>query len=231
MIKYFLIMASISQQFINGLKKYNVSPDELKNWKYCGGDKGRHKRYFRLCFKDRKIPSKKELCICGHAINENCYIVDKNLNILVLGNCCIKRFIKKSSRTCEKCETPHKNRVVNRCNKCRKGICDYCDKRCNPSYKQCFKCYVNEESKYITDSSSDDDKPTIKKKSKKKSKSDSSSDDDDKPTIKKKSKDESSEDDKPTIKKKSKKKSSSDDDKPTIKKKSKSDSSSDDESE
>jgi hypothetical protein len=43
-----------------------------------------------------------------------------------LGNSCIKRFIKKSGRTCETCGEPHKNRKVNMCNKCRPTIKSYC---------------------------------------------------------------------------------------------------------
>ena len=33
----------------------------------------------------------------------------------------IKRFMKHNNKTCEVCDTPHKNRNVNRCNVCRIG--------------------------------------------------------------------------------------------------------------
>ena len=42
-----------------------------------------------------------------------------NTDFLVLGNCYIKHFLLKSGRTCEICESPHKNRNVNMCNECK----------------------------------------------------------------------------------------------------------------
>lgn len=131
----------LTKRFIKGLEDYNLSYDEIKNsnWKYCGGNKGRHLNYFKLSCKNDDLPHKVNKCVCGHSIVENCYITDGE-QILVLGNCCIKKFIPKSSRTCEKCGEPHKNRVVNRCNNCRKGVCDECDKECELKYKKCYKC-------------------------------------------------------------------------------------------
>lgn len=140
---------NLTQRFINGLTKYNLTLNEIQNskWKYCGGDKGSHYNYFKLYFKDKekdisKNISHKDYCICGTGIIENCYITD-NIQILVLGNCCIKKFIYKSSRTCEICDEPHKNRKVNRCNDCRIGICDDCNSKCNPRYKKCYDCHNN----------------------------------------------------------------------------------------
>ena len=35
-----------------------------------------------------------ENCICGHRIDENCYILNKQTKeILVSGNCCIEKFL------------------------------------------------------------------------------------------------------------------------------------------
>ena len=131
----------LTTKFIKGLKNYNLTYDEIKNsnWKYCGGRTGHHLNYFKLCFKNNKLPDIVNECVCGHHIEENCYITDGK-EILVLGNCCIKKFISKSSRTCDNCGEPHKNRIVNRCNNCRKGICDDCDKKCNEIYKKCYDC-------------------------------------------------------------------------------------------
>lgn len=47
---------------------------------------------------------------------------------------------RKLKRLCEICGEPHKNRKVNRCDDCRIGICDECNKRCNPNYKTCYTC-------------------------------------------------------------------------------------------
>jgi hypothetical protein len=131
----------LTDKFVKGLKNYNLTYDEIKNnkWKYCGGQLGRHLNYFKLCCKDIDLPKKISECVCGHHIEENCYITDGK-QILVLGNCCIKKFIPKSSRTCEKCGEPHKNRVVNKCNDCRLGICDKCNKKCDYSYNKCYNC-------------------------------------------------------------------------------------------
>lgn len=134
----------LTTKFIEGLKKYDLTYDEItnSNWKYCGGRNGHHLNYFKLCFKHDKLPEIETNCVCGHHIEENCYITDGK-EILVLGNCCIKKFIPKSSRTCENCGEPHKNRIVNRCNDCRKGICDVCDKTCDSKYKKCYNCAFN----------------------------------------------------------------------------------------
>jgi len=132
---------NLTIKFVRGLQNYNLTFEELvnNNWKYCGGNTGRHLKYFRLCCKDEELPDKISECVCGHLIKENCYITD-GYQILILGNCCIKKFIPKSTRTCEKCGDSHKNRIVNRCYNCRFGICDICNKECGEMYQKCYKC-------------------------------------------------------------------------------------------
>jgi hypothetical protein len=72
-----------------------------------------------LSFQNQKsLPEYDNKCICGHFIQENCYITDGE-NILIWGNCCINRFIEKSGRTCSNCNQSHRNRKNNLCNKCR----------------------------------------------------------------------------------------------------------------
>jgi hypothetical protein len=139
----------LTDRFIKGLKKYDLTVDEIQNnnWKYCGGNIGRHYNYFKICCKDDELPMKTNDCICGHHIIENCYITDGKIK-LVLGNCCIKKFIPKSGRTCAKCDKPHKNRTVDRCNDCRIGICDECDKNCDKTYKKCYSCNFKKK-KYL----------------------------------------------------------------------------------
>jgi hypothetical protein len=51
---------------------------------------------------------------------------------------------RKMKRLCERCGDEHKNRKVNRCNDCRNGICDECNKRCNPKYKTCYTCHKSD---------------------------------------------------------------------------------------
>jgi hypothetical protein len=131
----------LTKKFIKGLKNYDLTYEEIVEgkWKYCGGRSGRHLNYFKLCCQNDDLPEQVNECVCGHTISENCYITDGE-QILVLGNCCIIKFCPKSSRTCEKCEAPHKNRKVNRCNDCRTDICSTCKKGQIYRNKRCFYC-------------------------------------------------------------------------------------------
>ena len=78
------------------------------------------------------FPDKVLKCMCDHPIVENCYISkDFDINtLLIIGNCCIKKFIKASSRTCENCNAPHKNRSLNYCNNCKDYIKRGFTKKC-----------------------------------------------------------------------------------------------------
>jgi hypothetical protein len=119
---------------------------DLNKWRYAGGNRnGRHNNYFEMMFKNKPIarPPIKNKCLCGHRIEEQCYIYNKEENKLdVLGNCCIKKFIEKSSRTCEECDQPHKNRKSNKCNDCRYRFCKKCNiEKFNGKYEMCNKCF------------------------------------------------------------------------------------------
>ena len=78
------------------------------------------KNYFFLqnFYKGDTFPATTNKCICEHKIIGNCYITNGE-RLLVLGNCCIKKFVPDSGRTCDKCGNKHKNRKINRCNTCR----------------------------------------------------------------------------------------------------------------
>ena len=130
----------LRQKFIDGLAEYGLTYEEVKkNWKYAGGDSRHHLNYYHLCYAHLQPPEWTDRCVCDHVIKENCYITDGTW-FLVVGNCCIKKFLDKQTRTCDMCKRPHKNRVVNRCNLCREGVCDKCGCECNAFYKTCFKC-------------------------------------------------------------------------------------------
>jgi hypothetical protein len=135
------ISLELTHKFIRGLLNYSVSYEDIKNgnWKYCGGNRGSHLKYYKLCFKNDDLPIHSDYCICEHFIEENCYITNGN-EILILGNCCIKRFIQKSSRTCDNCGIQHRNRKVNKCNDCRKYICEECGEKCDKIKGICKKC-------------------------------------------------------------------------------------------
>ena len=97
----------VCERFIEGLKKYNLTHEESKSWQYIGGTgrKGeRHDKYRHLKFKHDNTefvsPERKDYCICGTAIVEQCWIVDKIClisktikDILVIGNCCKRHFL------------------------------------------------------------------------------------------------------------------------------------------
>ena len=134
---------SLHARFIEGLKKYNLAFEEMANWKYCGGDYASHLKYFQLLYPGKELPDHVDRCVCDHEIVRNGYITDGN-QILVLGSCCINRFITHSSRTCELCNKPHKNRNVNLCNTCKVGHCYNCKKSCNPKFKTCYTCNMKD---------------------------------------------------------------------------------------
>ena len=138
-------MSTLKKRFIDGLASYGVSFDDILNnkWKYCGGDEGRHHNHFIIACAGREKPPHADACVCGHHLRENCYITDDE-SFIVVGNCCINRFITLSARTCCVCDKPHKNRTVNRCNDCRKGMCDKCNGICDPKYKSCYKFFIKD---------------------------------------------------------------------------------------
>ena len=102
----------------------------VEKWRYAGGESERHLNYFNLIKDDYNLehPHKTDRCLCSHPIEENCYIRNIDTNyIAVVGNCCIKKFIPKKTRTCSECDSVHKNRKSNLCNDCQKVVCDYCN--------------------------------------------------------------------------------------------------------
>ena len=157
----------LQRQFIEGLREEGLTYEEVRDtWKYAGGNRNSHCRYYDLCFPDREPPEWTDRCVCNHEIKENCYIASADESrFLVLGNCCIRKFMKKRTRTCDICGEAHRNRVVNRCNDCRhvkncktcgypsrnltlgrcdtcrRGVCDLCDAPCNVMYSWCYACH------------------------------------------------------------------------------------------
>ena len=133
--------------FVNGLKELGLEYNHvIKNWKYCGGNSKtgtemRHLNYWKLLYPDEELPEYGDECVCGHKITNNCYIT-YNDEILILGNCCIKKFLPKDNagRTCDECGKSHRNRKINKCNDCKIGYCLNCHKPCERYYTKCYKC-------------------------------------------------------------------------------------------
>lgn len=114
-----LLDDNLSKRFLTGLKKHNVTYEEIcKNWFYIGGEKGQHLKYYILSSENKELPKHKDYCLCNHKIKYNCFI-SNGTNILSLGNCCVNRFIPKKNRTCKDCGCNHRNRKINKCNICK----------------------------------------------------------------------------------------------------------------
>ena len=115
----------LTNRFIKGLQEYTLTLQDIEKggWRYCGGNKKRKDvNYFRLLYGDDVVfPIQTDHCVCGHKIQENCYITD-GTSMLILGNVCIKKFVKKSGRTCGNCGGPHRNTKDNYCKRCREII-------------------------------------------------------------------------------------------------------------
>ncbi len=135
------VPSAFLQRFIDGLAKEGVLYEEVVNgtWRYCGGTEGRHLNYYMMNNPNRGTPELVDKCVCGQKIRENCYITNGE-RIVILGNCCIKKFVKHHTRTCEICNKPHKNRTVNKCNDCRPHPCEKCRAECMSKYKFCYTC-------------------------------------------------------------------------------------------
>jgi len=119
------IQDDLSKRFLDGLKSYNLKFEEIKNpekWKPRGGNHGAGKRYFEQCFPDWELPDQQNRCVCGHPIKNNCYLYNEEIDrFLVLGNCCIKRFLPDTgTRRCQDCNEPHKRRKSNLCEECER---------------------------------------------------------------------------------------------------------------
>jgi uncharacterized protein (DUF3820 family) len=112
-----------SKRFLNSLSEISNNPDNcLREWRYAGGNKGSHEKYYKLRYKNCTKPSHQTHCICGSEIVENCYLENiLDQRIIAVGNCCIKRYIPEelAGRTCLNCGNSHKNRKDSYCNDCR----------------------------------------------------------------------------------------------------------------
>lgn len=152
----------------------------FEDWEWVGGclpnyeDDQSGIAYFNYYFKGKRDPPEIEnRCVCTHDIYENCWIYNRQTDIVeVVGNCCIQKFMGNSNKKngkikkCKNCKSPHNNRKTVYCNKCRdyqyckscdkhispsKRICDDCniDKKClkcgkkTKGYDECFKCHFN----------------------------------------------------------------------------------------
>ena len=175
-------MKQISQKFKEGVENnLNMTLEELATWQYCGGNGNGHTPYFEMLFGERHMPEGK-FCVCNTPIDIQCYITpDKtnpNAQLVVIGQCCITRFIPKHNRgkRCKFCNSPHRNNLVDMCCECIKAEkkaeiladkekkriqqkkddilyrtgCKKCVDAVMKGYKRCYTC--NQEKKEPTES-------------------------------------------------------------------------------
>ena len=126
---------------------YRVTPDQIQNYVYCGGNFDYHKNYFKLVFPECELPPTIYMCACERKIIKNGYIRPKDCydvnSIIRIGSCCIKHFISSGlKRTCQLCGDVHQNRKDNYCNHCRENAYNKCTcgKNKKIKYDSCFKC-------------------------------------------------------------------------------------------
>ena len=135
-----------------GVKKVNSLTK--KGYVYGGGDFEAHKRYWRIFSESHGLsqltPRFKRNCVCGQELERNCWVfkvvdgkiqkkTDGGVYCKTIGSECINKFLDKR-RTCHRCGEEHKNRIVNRCNDCRVGLCDICGVDIDDRYKKCWHC-------------------------------------------------------------------------------------------
>lgn len=89
-------------------------------------------------------------CVCHETIKNLCFIANADrTEYFIIGNCCIKSFIKANTITCEKCGKKHRNKIKNLCNDCKECqkcvICGFPHKNLN--HDMCNKCYNKKECK------------------------------------------------------------------------------------
>lgn len=142
--------AGLYNAFEQGLENLGLTLGEVKNtFIYIGGNMGRHHRYFDVKCPGEKRPGHTGECVCGHAIVENCYMRNPQTGTtIIMGNCCIMRYIPGAGRTCSACGASHRNRKDDLCNKCRMPQCSQCQVRFKPRYANHDKCDVCYDQRY-----------------------------------------------------------------------------------
>jgi len=123
--------------------RHGLTMDDFnEHYKYAGGNQNEHASYWNMLKLGIPPPPLKDHCVCGTRIVEQCYMYSETFqDLIVMGNCCIKKYAKHSTRTCERCDKPHRNRTVNRCNACKNiSQCTSCDKFIKGTFTLCYTC-------------------------------------------------------------------------------------------
>ena len=112
----------LTQRFMNGLAEYDMTEEDIKKWRWCGGTANPSDYdYWTKCFPDCSPPDTEERCICGQKIAIQNWITNGE-EFLVIGSECRHKFLYYRGKTCAMCGEPHKNRKDNHCKTCRKLV-------------------------------------------------------------------------------------------------------------
>ena len=167
------------KRFIKGLKEYNLTLDELNEtgWHYIGGNHKQFLSHFKLLKLKYSIEyiirnaknydsaqdtfcnnsnntivdgGEWRNCVCHEPIYNLCFIANATREeFFIIGNCCIKSFIKANTITCEECGNEHRNKIKNLCNDCK--LCQECEicgsEHKNLNHNMCNKCFNKKECK------------------------------------------------------------------------------------
>lgn len=87
-----------------------------------------------------KMPPHHSQCICGMGIEKQCYILTPNHKTLVVGSCCINRFLLHGTkRTCMVCTQPTRTRH-SVCQTCQEQPCPKCHTLFTTLHTMCVLC-------------------------------------------------------------------------------------------
>jgi hypothetical protein len=133
-------MPTKKDKFIEGLESYGLTYEDIikSGWNYCGGNYKQHYNYYKLRFPNEELLPQENECVCGHYIENNGYICNKaETDFLVLGSCCIKKFI--GGRVCSRCGDKHKRTSINVCKFCERNR-HWCHTRDKYRYLKWKRC-------------------------------------------------------------------------------------------
>jgi hypothetical protein len=129
-----------NQKFVENMKNiHNYEPEDFKNF-ICIGSSETHTKIPYCWRQDVIIPPFTDECVCTKKIKENCWIMNKeNGEVLVIGNRCVKRFLKKENRKlkrCMGCGDPCLKRTSEFCDICVDKFAEYQKKQFIKEYKK-----------------------------------------------------------------------------------------------
>ena len=133
-----------NQMFIENMKTiHNYEQEDFKDF-ICIGSSKTHTEIPYCWRRDVVIPPITNECVCTKKIQENCWIMNKeNGEVLVVGNHCVKRFLKKENWKLKRCMG-----CGIACLKRTSKFCDTCEEKyANHVKKQLIKQYKKQQEK------------------------------------------------------------------------------------